>query len=92
MAKKKSTPQEAKEKVDSRQFSARPRWVELLCAGDYRTARAEAAKSLTGPSSTTADKAAAEEVLARTGFDRAAVGAGIAGVAVLAAIVAQVLC
>jgi hypothetical protein len=62
----------------------------LLLSGDNRAARAEARKALADPAATEQDKAAAREVLQRTGLDRATLLVGLVGLAVLAVIIALV--
>ena len=68
-------------------LALQPAWVELLSAGNYRSARAEARKKLADTAATDADKAAAGDLLSRTGIEKGALFAGLTALAVLAAIV-----
>jgi len=86
MAKSKAKPE--KVAVDSSPLAAHPRWLGLLVAGDNRTARAEAAKALEDPSTSEQEKAAAREVLQRTGLEPVVLSVGMIGLAVVLVLIA----
>jgi hypothetical protein len=65
--------------VEARQLN------ELIAAGDNRSARARARGLLAEPSTSDADRALVSDVLARTGYDRGALFAGLAALAAVAA-------
>ncbi|MGC4114870.1 MAG: hypothetical protein QM765_09735 [Myxococcales bacterium] len=90
MAKKDKDKKEKVEKADAGPLVANQRFMGLLLAGDNRAARAEAKKVLADAAATDQDKAAAREVLARTGLDRSTLLVGLAGLAILAIIVTLV--
>ena len=78
------------EKAEPGPLATHERWLSLLVSGDYRAARSEAAKALADPGASEADKAAAREVLQRTGIERGALAVVLVGIAVLLVIVALV--
>jgi hypothetical protein len=79
-----------KEKPDAAASAAAPELADLVARGDNRAARARARQILAAPSSGEADRAAARDLLARTGFEPAALITAATAISVIAAIVALV--
>ena len=64
--------------------------LKLVIAGDYRRARAEATRILADAASPPEERAAAQDVLSRTGVDPTALAVGAIGLALLAMIAATI--
>lgn len=86
----KNKQQDKQEKAETSPLASHPRLLGLVTSGAYRTARAEASKALGDPAASEADKAAAREVLQRTGLEPGTLGFGLFGVAVLLVILSLV--
>ena len=75
-------------KADAGPSAGQERFNKLLIAGDYRKARAEAAKALADPATTEQDKTAARELLTRSGVEPVALSVGMLALSVVLVIAA----
>jgi hypothetical protein len=79
-----------KEKPEATASAAAPELADLVARGDNRAARARARQILAAPASGESDRAAARDILARTGFEPAALISAAAALSVIAAMAALV--
>lgn len=86
----KNKDMEKKEKAAASPLLANARLMGLLLSGDNRAARAEARRMLADAAATDEDKAAARDVLERTGLERGTLGFGLALMAALLVILGLV--
>ncbi len=86
----KNKDKEKKEKAEASPLLSNAKLTGLLLSGDNRAARAEARRLLADAAATDQDKAAAREVMERTGLDRGTLGFGLSLLAALGVIIALV--